>query len=287
MTDNLSNHNILHKPNWCPGCGNFGILSALKKAFEKLSLPSHKILLVEGIGCHGHMVNFIETNHFEGLHGRPLAVAQGAKLANHDLNVFVISGDGDFLGEGGNHFLHALRRNINLTCLLFNNQRYSLTTGQASPTTEKGDKTKTSPQGLIEEPLNPVALAIANGGTFAARSFSGDILHLTDIIIKAHQHEGLAIVDILQPCISFNKLNTVEYFRKRLYKLEEISNYQADNRLEAYERALEWGDKIPIGVFYRKEKQTYENALLTLTEGPLVSRPLGGIDLEGVLKEYR
>lgn len=252
-----------------------------------MELDPAKVLLVEGIGCHGHLVNFIETNHFEGLHGRPLPIAQGAKLANHELNVFVISGDGDFLGEGGNHFLHALRRNIDLVCLLFNNQRYSLTTGQASPTTEKGDKTKTSPQGLIEEPIWPVTLAITGGATFVARSFTGDIQHLTQTIMAAHQHQGLAIVDILQPCVTFNKLNTFDYFRERVYKLEEIENYNTQDRTTAYEKSLEWGNKIPIGVFFREEKPTYEDQLPQLAELPLVKQSLENISLNQILREYQ
>lgn len=273
--------------NWCPGCGNYNILTALKKAFETLELEPHHILFVEGIGCHGHMVNFINVNHFEGLHGRPLPVAQGAKLVNHDLNVFVISGDGDFLGEGGNHFIHALRRNIDLVCLIFNNQRYSLTTGQASPTTQQGDKTKTSPFGLVEEPLNPLAIAVANGGTFVARSFAGDINHLSETIVKAHQHPGLAVVDILQPCVTFNKINTFEYFRERVYKLEEEANYDAHNQTNAFEKTLEWGETIPIGVFYQQEKPTYREQLPQIETETLVEKSLNEINLDKLLEEFQ
>lgn len=251
-----------------------------------MEIEPWEAVFVEGIGCHGHLVNFLKINHFEGLHGRPLPVAQGVKMANHNLHVFVATGDGDCLGEGGNHFLHALRRNLDLVCLIFNNQRYSLTTGQASPTTEKGDVTKTSPFGLVEEPLNPIALAVAGGGSFIARSFAGDAQHLKEVIIKAHQHRGLAIVDILQPCVSFNKVNTFDYFRERVYKLGE-TDYDSSDRGEAFAKANEWGEKIPLGVFYREEKPTYCDQLPQLEKAPLVEQSLEGIKLDKVLREFR
>ncbi len=252
-----------------------------------MELDPSRVVFVEGIGCHGHLVNFLNTNHFEGLHGRPLPVAQGIKLANHELNVFVATGDGDCLGEGGNHFLHALRRNVDLVCLIFNNQRYSLTTGQASPTTEKGNVTKTSPFGLIEEELNPIALAIARGGSFVARSFAGDVQHLKETIIKAHQHRGLAVVDILQPCVTFNKVNTFQYFRERVYKLEDLDGYDPHDKSLAVDKAFEWGQKVPIGVFYREEKPTYESQLAQISEQPLVEQSLKDINLDKILREYQ
>ena len=184
---------------WCPGCGNFGIFLALKQAFLKLGLNPSDILVVYGIGCHGHMVNYLKTFGFEGLHGRALPVAQGAKLANKNLTVIAIAGDGDQLGEGGNHFLHAGRRNIDITCIIRNNQIYSLTVGQASPTSEKGFKSKSTPLGVIDEPLNPVALAISAGAGFVSRGFSGDVNYLTDLFVQAIEHKGFSVVDVLQP----------------------------------------------------------------------------------------
>ncbi|OQX50473.1 2-oxoacid ferredoxin oxidoreductase [candidate division CPR3 bacterium 4484_211] len=279
----LNTHN---QPTWCPGCGNFGIFTALKNAFLELSLDPSTILCVEGIGCHGHVVNFLQVNHFEGLHGRPLPIAQGAKLANHELNVFVLTGDGDCLGEGGNHFLHALRRNVDLVCLIHNNQRYSLTTGQTSPTTEQGDRTKTSLKGVLEKPVNPVALAIASGGGFVARGFAGDVDHLAKMIVAAHRHKGFAVVDILQPCVTFNKLNTFDYFLKRVYKLGEQEGYQPNDKQMAFKKSLEWGERIPIGIFYQEERPVYEEQLPQLAHASLVESKVESFDFEKILQVY-
>lgn len=273
-------------PNWCPGCGDFGIWAAFKQTLVDLNIPAHEAVVSFGIGCHGHAVNFTEVTGFEGLHGRPLPVAQGIKLANPNLNVFVMTGDGDSLAEGGNHLLHAIRRNIDITMILFDNQIYGLTTGQASPASEKGHKTKTTPNGNIEEPISPVHLGLSLGASFVARGFAGDVPHLTELMKKAVEHKGFAILDILQPCVTFNKLNTYEYFRKKIYKLEEKGHDPA-NFDAAFSKATEWEKGIPIGILYQVDKPTYESQLIPLKGGPLVSKTLKPVDVSKLLEKFK
>ena len=246
---------------WCQGCGNFGILTALENAFKKLGLSPNQIAAVYGIGCHSHMANYLKVYNFEGIHGRALPIASGIKIANKKLKVISIVGDGDQLGEGANHLVHASKRNSDITCLIHNNQIYSLTVGQASPTSEKGIKTKTTPQGVVDQQLNPLALAIASGATFVARSFAGDIPYLTEVLVQAINHKGFSLVDILQPCISLNHINTFTWYRERIYKLEE-TKYSPNDKNLAFAKSLEWGEKIPIGVFYREQRLTLEDQLL-------------------------
>jgi len=224
------------KPTWCPGCGNFGIWGAFKNAAVEKGWDNTNSVLVAGIGCHGHMINFVKLTSFEGLHGRALPVATGIKLANNRLNVFVFTGDGDCLGEGGNHFIHACRRNHDLTIILHDNALYSLTTGQTSPLTPHGTKTKSSPQGNLDEPFSPLALAIASGATFVARGFSGDLPKLKELLIKANEHKGLSVIDILQPCVTFNKQYTNEFYRENSYELP--NDYDPTNKEKAFTKAL-------------------------------------------------
>ncbi|MCS7135200.1 MAG: 2-oxoacid:ferredoxin oxidoreductase subunit beta [Candidatus Aenigmarchaeota archaeon] len=273
------------KPTWCPGCGNFGILTALKNAIVELNLPKHEVVIVAGIGCSGHLPQWINTFAFHSLHGRALPVAQAIKLANHKLKVIAVGGDGDGYGIGTAHFIHAMRRNVNITYIVHNNQIYGLTTGQASPTSEKGFKSKSTPHGLIEPPVNPIALALASDCSFVARGFAGDVKHLTHLIVQGIQHKGFALIDVLQPCISFNYLNTYEYFMKRVYKLEEDNSYNFTNKRLAFEKAFEWGEKIPIGLFYKEERKTYEDELPQIAEIPLVKQNINEIDISSLIEE--
>ncbi|MDP3093889.1 MAG: thiamine pyrophosphate-dependent enzyme [bacterium] len=270
---------------WCKGCGNFGILESLQRAFQELRLKSNEIFAVYGIGCHGHMANYLNVNSFEGIHGRAIPLAIGAKIANKGLRVLAIAGDGDQLAEGGNHLIHASRKNPDITCLIHNNQLYSLTVGQASPTSEKGIKTKTTPQGVVEPQLNHLALAIASGATFVARSFSGDIPHLTKILIEAINHKGFSVVDILQPCTSLNYLNTFSWYKQRIYKLEETDHNARDKR-KAFAKTQEWGEKIPVGVFYKEERPTLEEQLLPSKEMILAEQPVG-VSIKKLLSEFQ
>ncbi len=219
--------------------------------------------MVAGIGCHGHIVNFIKLTSFEGLHGRALPLAGGIKLANHNLNVFVFTGDGDGLSEGGNHFIHAARRNQDLTVILHDNAIYALTTGQTSPRSPQGFKSKSTPQGNIEEPLHPLRLALAAGATFLARSYAGNIPHLSQMIIEANNHRGFALIQVLQPCVTFNRIYTHEFYQQNMYELDK--KYDPTDKNAAFLKTLEWDEKqIPIGVIYREERPTYEEQITQL-----------------------
>lgn len=253
----LAELNTKHSPNWCPGCGNFGIWTGFKMAASKTGWDNTNSVIVAGIGCHGHIVNFTSISSFEGLHGRALPVASGVKYVRPDLNVFVFTGDGDCLGEGGNHFFHAAKRNQNLTVLLHNNNIYGLTTGQTSPTTSKNFHSKSTPAGNWDEPFTPMALAIAAGATFVARGFAGNIAHLSDLIIKANEHKGFAVIDILQSCPTFNEETNPLYFHNNVYMLG--TDYDPKNKIAAFEKSLEWGEKkIPIGIIYKEDKPVAE-----------------------------
>ncbi len=273
------------KPAWCPGCGNFGILRALNKALVELKIEPHQVLMVSGIGQAGKLPHYTRGNIFNSLHGRPVPPAIGAKIANHNLTVIAISGDGDAYGEGGNHFIHAARRNHDITYLVHNNQVYGLTKGQASPTSDVGFVTKTTPYGAIN-PVNPIALAIVSGASFVGRSFAGDIEHLSELIKKGITHKGFALIDILQPCPSFNHKNTFQWYRERVYKLENEDGYDPGDKKAALEKALEWGEKIPIGVIYRKELPVYEDQLPALRSGPLVTQKIDSRRAESLFAEF-
>lgn len=271
----LSDFKSACQPNWCPGCGDFGIWMSLKQAVVAMGWNPSDFMVVYGIGCHGHMINFLNANGVETLHGRPIPVAEGFHLANHKIPTIVVAGDGDTFGEGTNHLVHAARRNIDITMILHDNQVYGLTTGQTAPTARKGFKTKSTPAGVIEEPVNPLAIAIAAGATYVARGFAGDIPNLTKIMIEGLNHKGFAFIDVFQPCVTFNHVNTYQWYRDHMYYLPD--SYVPNNRGDAFKKCLEWGEKIPIGVFYTEEKQTYveqtpQLATHPLTEVPIVSK---------------
>lgn len=286
MTDiTVNSFNTGHLPTWCPGCGDFGIWMSLKEALARLGIGTDDALIVYGIGCHGNMYDWMKVYGFVGLHGRTLPVAQGAKLANHKLPIIAVAGDGDCLGEGGNHLIHAAKRNPDITLIIHDNQVYGLTTGQASPTAKPGFKTKSTPQGVVDEPINPLTLTISSGATFVARGFAGDAPGLTQLIIEAVKHKGFSVVDALQPCVTFDKIYTYGWYRQRLYKLE-TTGYVPDNKLKALEKAMEWGDKIPVGIFYREEKPTSEEREPALSQQSLIEQPLEVADLDGLLNEF-
>ena len=237
-----------HETAWCPGCGNFAIIKAVKRALVAANLEPHQVLFVSGIGQAAKSPHYFDVNVFNGLHGRGIPAATGAKLVNPQLTVFVESGDGCVYGEGGNHFLAAIRRNIDLTVLVHNNQVYGLTKGQASPTSDRGFVTKAQPHGVQSEPFNPIGVATAMRAAFVARGFSGMGDHLVDLIVKAVNHRGFSLIDILQPCVSFNKVNTFAWYKKRCYDLPP--EYDPTDWNAAMKVAFEWGDKIPVGVIF-------------------------------------
>jgi len=255
---------------WCPGCGNFGILDAMKDALLNLDISPEKILVISGIGQAAKTPHYLKCNLFHALHGRALPLATGAKIANHGLTILVNSGDGDCYGEGGNHFVHAVRRNIDITLLVHNNKVYGLTKGQASPTSDEGMVTKMQSEGVISETFSPLSVALALGAGFVARGFSGKTGHLSRIIQEGIKHKGLSLIDILQPCVSFNQLNTFDWYRKRVWDLFE-EGYIPDDFNKAMELSRMWGDKIPIGIIYQKEKPSYTDKIHKLKEGTLIS----------------
>ncbi len=270
---------------WCPGCGNFGILAAVKRALVKLDLEPYQVLMVSGIGQAAKLPHYMRCNLFNGLHGRTLPVAAGARIANPDLIVIADGGDGDGYGEGGNHLIHAIRRNLDITYLVHDNQIYGLTKGQASPTSDEGFVTKTTPLGMFARPLNPMALAISLGASFVARGFSGEIEHLADLIVQAIENRGFSLVDILQPCVTFNRVNTYQWYRSRVYKLD--GTHDPKDRKRAFQKAQEWGERIPIGVIYTEERPTYEEHNPKITCTPLVEQPHYIRDYEKILEEFR
>jgi 2-oxoglutarate ferredoxin oxidoreductase subunit beta len=269
---------------WCPGCGDFAILKAVKKALADSGLEPHQVLFVSGIGQAAKTPHYFNCNLFDGLHGRSLPVATGARLANPNLPVIVESGDGCNYGEGGNHFLAAIRRNIGITVLVHNNQVYGLTKGQASPTSEKGFVTKAQPAGVFAEPFNAIAVAVAMRAGFVARSFAKTTDHLAEMIQKAIAHRGFALVDILQPCPSFNKVNTWEWYDQRCYVLPE--EHDPTDWQAAMKVAYEWGERIPLGIIYRNDRTAFEDNFPPLREGSLVGRDLDKGKLAEIMKAF-
>ena len=264
-------------PDWCPGCGDFSVLSALQTALFELGLKPHQVLVVSGIGCSSNLPGFINAYGMHTLHGRSLAVATGAKLGNHELKVICTGGDGDGYGIGGNHFVHTMRRNVDLTYIVMDNQIYGLTTGQVSPTSVKGMKTKTTPHGSVENPINPIPMAIVGGATYVARAFSGKQKHLVEILKGAIQHRGFALVDVFSPCVTYNKDNTYQWFNPRV-KILEDQGHDPANFNKAIERGYQWGDEIPIGLFWKRTdlpSLEEQEPVLQDGQGPLAFRELG------------
>ncbi len=256
---------------WCPGCGNFSILNSLKTALEELGIEPNEVLMVAGIGQAAKTPQYLSANSFCGLHGRALPAAVAAKIANEKLTVIVNSGDGDSYGEGGNHFIHNIRRNVNIAHFVHDNQIYGLTKGQASPTSGEGHITGVQTDGNRNTPLNPVLLAIASGAGFVARGFSGDSKQLVSIMKEAILYPGYAFVDILQPCISFNKVNTFAYYKNMVEPLGD--DYDPADRLEAIKISMEVSEKIPTGILYREEKTEFHRKNRLLKDGqPLIEQ---------------
>src|SRR5207245_906426 len=262
-------------PDWCPGCGDFGVMKALSQSCAEIDLPPRDRLVVSGIGCSCNLPGFIRAYGVHSLHGRALPFATGAKLANQAMTVIATGGDGDGYGIGLNHFIQAMRRNINITYIVMNNEVYGLTTGQDSPTSEPGMKTKTSPHGNLEGMLNPLTLALASGCGYIARGFSGQPKHLLKLYTDAIQYPGFALIDVFSPCVTFNKQNTYQWFREKVYKLEDKGHDPTDFH-SAMDKALEWGEKIPIGLFYRNPnpRPPLDAQDPGLQTGPLVTLPV-------------
>ncbi len=269
---------------WCPGCGNFAILDCLRKALTELGKSPSEVLVAAGIGQAAKTPQFITANAFCGLHGRALPPATAIKIANESLTVILDTGDGDSYGEGGNHFLHAIRRNIDLAHFVHDNQIYGLTKGQASPTTGQGHKTPAQPGGSQNTPFNPLLVALAAGAGFVARGFTGEREQLIDLMKQAISYRGYALLDIFQPCVSFNKVNTHQDYARRTYRLDE--SHDPTDRLAAMALAMETGDRMPLGVLYNVESPTFHDRNPVLRKGgPLLDRPFDPALVAGFLRE--
>ncbi|MBF0478879.1 MAG: 2-oxoacid:ferredoxin oxidoreductase subunit beta [Candidatus Omnitrophica bacterium] len=271
---------------WCPGCGDFGILNAVKKALVKHNRDPKDILLVSGIGQAAKLPHYIRCNCFNGLHGRALPPAVAAKIVNRNLTVIVTTGEGDCYGEGGNHFLHNIRRNVDITVIVHDNHIYGLTKGQASPTTDLGYQTKIQTSGVIVEPFNPLEVAIALGCGFVARGYSADSDHLAELILAGINHRGFSLINVLQPCVSFNHKNTYEWYSKRIYKVDQEADYDVSNKFSAYHKCGEWDDRIPIGIIYKTERTTYEDRSGINEKQPLVDEIINNINIENILDDF-
>ena len=274
-----------HNPTWCPGCGDFAIWASIKKGIEGTGSPREKIAIFYDVGCSGDMADFLAYWGFHTLHGRALPTAVGAKLANHDLKVVIVIGDGGCYGEGGTHFLNLMRGNHDITVIVHNNHRYSLTTGQMSPTTDKGTKTKSTPEGSVEEPLNPIAISLTNHASFVAREFAPDIPRLAQRITEGIGHIGFSIIDVLQPCPVFNPVQNHEWYRQRMVKLEELG-HNPNDRKAAWNQVMRDDDKLPIGLFFQESKPAYHEQVSELSQSPLVNHSIETVNLSALIKEF-
>ncbi len=261
-----------YAPTWCPGCGDWGIRIGIKNALLGMGLNPSKIAVVFDIGCSGNMNDFLNAYAMHGLHGRAIATAVGVKIANHDMTTVVIGGDGGLYGEGGNHFLHACRGNHDITVIVHDNSVYGLTKGQSAPTAETGYKSSSTPQGIIEQSVNPLSLAITQGATFVAQGFAGDTIHLAGLIKAGVEHKGFSLINILQPCVTFNKVNTYQYYLKRVYKLDE--KYNPEDFSAAMQKSIEINEeKYPLGVIYKTSRPVFHEQWSTLQQSTLLKAP--------------
>lgn len=256
----LKDYRVDIKPNWCPGCGDFSVLAAIQKAAVNLNIEPENFVLQSGIGCSGRISGYLNVYGMHSMHGRALAVAQGTKLANRDLTVVCAGGDGDGFGIGGNHFVHAARRNVDITYVVMDNQIYGLTKGQMSPTSPQGFISRSSPEGNPENPVSPLQVALAANAGFIAQGFSGNIKHITSLIEQGIQHKGFAFINIFSPCVTFNKFFTFEWFKKNLQNVDEDPAYDSTSRSMAFDRVEQTGGFI-TGLIYRNQRKEYVESL--------------------------
>ncbi|WP_168122178.1 2-oxoacid:ferredoxin oxidoreductase subunit beta [Paenibacillus sp. HB172176] len=249
------------KPNWCPGCGDFSIQAAIQRASAAVGLEPEQLAVISGIGCSGRISGYINAYGFHGIHGRALPIAQGVKLANRELTVIASGGDGDGFAIGMGHTVHAIRRNLNITYIVMDNQIYGLTKGQTSPRSGEGFKTKSTPQGSIESTLSPLEIAMSAGATFVAQSFSSDIKQLTSLIEQGIQHEGFSLINVFSPCVTFNKVNTYDWFKENIVNLEQFPDYDASNRIAAMNKIMETGGLLTGLIYQNKERKAYEDMI--------------------------
>jgi len=277
------------KPNWCPGCGHFSVQAAIQKAAANVGLEPEELAVISGIGCSGRISGYVNAYGFHGIHGRALPLAQGVKMANRELTVLAAGGDGDGFAIGTNHTIHALRRNIDMTYVVMDNHIYGLTKGQTSPRSQFGAKTKTSPLGSIEPPVKPIELAISSGATYVAQGFSGNLKQLTKIIEEGMKHKGFAFINVFSPCVTFNKVNSYDWFSENIVNLEDDAQYDPTNRSLAVQKVMEH-DGLVTGIIYQdNERESYENLVPNFKEEPLVKQDmkLSKEQFAAYLKEFQ
>ncbi|EPY04007.1 2-oxoacid ferredoxin oxidoreductase [Paenibacillus sp. E194] len=260
------------KPNWCPGCGDFSIQAAIQRAAANVGLEPENLAVVSGIGCSGRISGYINAYGFHSIHGRALPIAQGLKLANRDLTVIASGGDGDGFAIGMGHTVHAIRRNINVTYIVMDNQIYGLTKGQTSPRSAVGFKTKSTPDGAIENTLSPLEIALSAGATFVAQSFSSDLKQLTSLIEEGIKHEGFSLINVFSPCVTFNKINTYDWFKENIINLESVEGYDPSNRIAAMTKLMETDGMITGLIYQDKSKKSYENLVSGFRDEPLAKQ---------------
>lgn len=262
------------KPNWCPGCGDFSVQAAIQKAAANVGLEPEEVAIITGIGCSGRLSGYVNSYGVHSIHGRSLPLAQGVKMANKDLTVIASGGDGDGFAIGMGHTVHALRRNMDMTYIVMDNQIYGLTKGQTSPSSAKGFVTKSTPKGNIEQNIAPLELAISSGATFVAQSFSSDIKELTSIIEEAINHKGFSFVNVFSPCVTYNKINTYDWFKENLTKLADIEGYDNTNKSQAMQTVLDTESMIKGIIYQDKDTPSYESQIEQFDEQPLVKKSL-------------
>lgn len=277
------------KPNWCPGCGDFSIQAAIQRAAANVGLEPENLAVISGIGCSGRISGYINAYGLHGIHGRALPIAQGVKLANRDLTVIASGGDGDGFAIGMGHTVHAIRRNINITYIVMDNQIYGLTKGQTSPRSGEGFKTKSTPEGSVESTLSPLEIALASGATFVAQSFSSDIKQLTSLIEQGIQHEGFSLINVFSPCVTFNKVNTYDWFKEHIINLDTVPDYDPSNRGLAMSKLMETGSMITGLIYQNQQKKSYENLIHGFKEEPLAHQqlPLAKAEFDNLVAEFR
>ncbi|WP_078426997.1 2-oxoacid:ferredoxin oxidoreductase subunit beta [Alkalihalobacterium alkalinitrilicum] len=262
------------KPNWCPGCGDFSVQAAIQRAAANAGLEPDSLAVVSGIGCSGRISGYINSYGFHGIHGRSLPIAQGVKMANRELTVIASGGDGDGFAIGMGHTIHAIRRNIDITYIVMDNQIYGLTKGQTSPRSEMGFKTKSTPGGSIESALNVMETALTAGATFVAQSFSSDLKELTSLIEQGINHKGFSLINVFSPCVTFNKVNTYDWFKDNLTSLSAIEGYDSSNRMQAMQTLMETNGLVTGLIYQDKEKKSYQELVTGYDENGLSKQDL-------------
>ncbi len=277
------------KPNWCPGCGDFSVQASIQRAAANVGLEPEQLAVVSGIGCSGRISGYINAYGFHGIHGRSLPIAQGLKMANRELTVIASGGDGDGFAIGMGHTVHAIRRNMDITYIVMDNQIYGLTKGQTSPRSAEGFKTKSTPEGSIETVLSPLEIALAAGATFVAQSFSSNLKQLTALIEEGLKHKGFSMINVFSPCVTFNKINTYDWFKENIVDLDEVEDYDSSNRIAAMTKIMETKGMLTGLIYQNKEKKHYEDLVPGFRQEGLNKQDLtlSEAHFEKLLTEFR